>query len=171
MSDYLIRPVTEKDAPELLEIYSYYILNTAITFEWDVPSLDEWINRIKSITSKHPYLVCEKDGVIIGYAYAHNFNERKAYDWTLETSIYIHKDFRRSGAGKKLYAELENRCRNIGIKNFLTKICYAETEDEYITHDSVNFHKKMGYETVGHLKQVGLKFNKWYDIIMMEKFL
>lgn len=176
MTDLIIRPVKSEDGPRLLEIYSYYIEKTAITFEWDIPSLEEWNKRIQSIVSRHPYYVCEKtndDGssIIIGYAYAHTFNERKAYDWTLETSIYLDKNFRGLGGGKLLYSKLEEKCRESGIKSLLTKICYAETEDEYITHASVLFHEKLGYEKAGHLKKVGFKFNRWYDIIMMQKSL
>lgn len=176
---FTIRPVRPEDAPRLLEIYSYYIQDTAVTFEWDVPSAEDWLKRIEAITEKHPYFVCEvmKDKTdslkpfIVGYAYAHTFNERKAYDWTLETSIYIDKEFRGNGAGPALYEELEKKCREMGIKSLLAKICYAKKEDEYITHASVKFHKKHGYRKVGFLDKVGLKFDRWYDIVMMQKKL
>lgn len=176
MSDFIIRQIKPEDGPRLLEIYSYYIEKTAVTFEWDVPGINEWKERIESIVKNHPYLVCETKGpdgknILIGYAYAHTFNTRKAYDWTFETSIYLDKDFRKCGAGTLLYKELEKKCLEMGIKNLLTKICYAEVEDEYISHASIIFHEKSGYRKVGHLEKVGFKFGRWYDIIMMQKQL
>ncbi len=172
MTDYKIRPVAEADAERLLEIYSYYIKETAVTFEWEVPSLQEFQERIKKISSKFPYLVCEKtNGKITGYVYASSFSERKAYDWTVETSIYLDKDERRAGTGRALYEELEKELMKKGIVNLLAKIAWSEKEDEYITHDSVLFHEKMNYQHAGVLKEIGMKFGKWYDIVMMVKKL
>lgn len=170
MNDYKIRPVVEEDASRLLEIYSYYIKETAVTFEWDVLSLQDFQERIKKITSRFPYLVCEnQNGKIIGYVYASSFSERKAYDWTVETSIYLDKEERRAGAGRALYEELEKELKKKGIVNLLAKIAWSETEDQFITHDSVLFHEKMGYEHSGLLKKIGKKFGNWYDIVMMVK--
>ena len=102
MSDLKIRDVKIEDAKRLVEIYSPYVLNTAVSFEYEVPTLAEFEERIKNITKKYPYLVCEKDGKIIGYVYAHAYSPRKAYSWTVETSIYVDENFRR--AGGRLFA-------------------------------------------------------------------
>ena len=105
MAGLKIRDAQIDDAQRLLEIYSHYVLDTAVSFEYEVPSLDEFKERIKNIKKKYPYLVCEKDGKIIGYVYASAYSERAAYDWTVETSIYVDKECHRNGAGSLLYRE------------------------------------------------------------------
>ena len=85
----MIRTVRLDDAEELLRIYSYYVENTAITFEYDVPTVDEFRKRIETITEKYPYFVYEENGKIIGYAYANTFKDRAAYDWAVEMTIYM----------------------------------------------------------------------------------
>ena len=169
MSDLIIRDVQLKDAERLVEIYSPYVLNTAVSFEIDVPSVTEFEERIMNITEKYPYLVCEKDGKIIGYVYASAYSSRKAYDWTVGTSIYIDEAFRRCGAGSLLYKELEKRLKAIGIVNLLAGVAYCEEEDEYLTHDSPKFHLKQGYVEVAHMKSVGKKFDRWYDLKWYQK--
>lgn len=171
MSDYMIREVRLEDAGRLAEIYSYYVQNTAISFEYEAPSASEFESRIKSVTAKYPYLVCEKDGRAIGYAYASAYSVRSAYAWTATSSIYVDKEFRRQGIGSMLYGELEKRLREMGIVNLLAGAAYSEEEDEYLTHDSYKFHTRMGFEKVAHLKTVGKKFDRWYDLIWMQKKL
>lgn len=100
MSDIKIRTVTENDAEQLLEIYAPYVEKTAITFEYEVPSVEEFKSRIKGTLKKYPYFAAELDGKIVGYAYAGEFKERAAYDWAVETSIYKGR-FKRSGNRKK----------------------------------------------------------------------
>ena len=95
-----IRTVTPDDAPALLQIYSYYVKNTAISFEYDVPTIDEFRRRIEHTLLKYPYIAAEDNGKIIGYAYAGPFKERAAYDWAVETTIYVDKDSRGGGIGK-----------------------------------------------------------------------
>ena len=84
-----IEKVTVEDAEELLEIYAPYVENTAITFEYDVPSKDEFEERIKNISAKYPYIKAVHEGKIVGYAYAASFKDRRAYDWSVETTIYV----------------------------------------------------------------------------------
>ena len=169
MSELKIRDAQLEDAARLVEIYSHYVLNTAVSFEYAVPSLDEFKERIRKIKTKYPYLVCEKDGKIIGYVYAGAYSPRAAYNWTAETSIYIDKDCRRNGAGALLYKELEKRLKEKGIINLLAGVAFCENEDEYLTHDSQKFHLKMGYSEVAHMKGVGKKFERWYDIKWFQK--
>lgn len=171
MPEIKLRPASESDAQALLEIYSHYVENTAITFEWEVPSVEEFRNRIHTITQKYPYLVAEKNGTIVGYAYANTFRTRAAYSWTVETSIYVHKDYRREGIGKLLLVELEKELAEQNVLNVYACITSKEKEDEYSTHDSIRFHEKMGYTRIGEFKNSGLKFNRWYDVVFMEKIL
>ena len=89
-----IREVQISDAPRLVEIYSYYVMNTAVSFEYVVPTADEFERRIKHTTEKYPYLVCVDDGKVVGYAYAGAYSTRQAYDWTATTSIYVDMEYR-----------------------------------------------------------------------------
>ena len=170
-SELIIREANLDDADRLLEIYAPYIKETAVTFEYEVPSVEEFKERIKNIKEKFPYLVCEKDGVLVGYAYAHAYRERKAFDWSVETSIYVDRDCRRMGAGSLLYSHLEERLKKMGIENLLAGVAYCEREDEYLTKDSYKFHSHEGYEKVGQMKDVGKKFDRHYDLLWMQKQL
>lgn len=166
-----IRDAQLKDAERLVEIYSHYVLNTAVSFEYKVPTVDEFKERIRKVKSKFPYLVCEKGGVIVGYVYASAYSERAAYRWTVSTSIYVDKNYRRQGIGTFLYANLEERLKKLGIKNILAGAAFTEIEDEYLTHDSPKFHERMGYVRVAHFKEIGKKFDRWYDLVWQQKKL
>ena len=102
-----IRVARPEDAKELINIYKYYVENTTITFEYDTPTLEEFENRIKNTLVKYPYIIAEEDNKIYGYAYASAFKGRRAYDWSVETSIYVQNDTLKSGIGTLLYNELE----------------------------------------------------------------
>lgn len=169
MSNLVIRDARPEDAARLVEIYAPYIRETAVSFEYEVPTAEEFETRIRKISAKYPYLVCEKDGRIVGYVYAGQYSPREAYNWTVTTSIYLDENCRRHGIGTALYAELEKRLKERGIVNLLAGIAYAEQEDEYLTHDSVKFHTKEGYKKVAQLESVGKKFGRWYDLIWMQK--
>ena len=112
-----IRDATLEDAERILEIYDYYVKNTAITFEWVTPSLDEFRDRMKRIMRRYPYLVVLKDGRVEGYAYAGPFVGRAAYDWSCELTVYLDRNARKCGMGKMLYGALENALRDMGIVN------------------------------------------------------
>jgi len=171
MSEYIIRPVREEDAKRLTEIYAYYVENTAVSFEYTAPDEQEFIRRIKETTKVYPYLVYEKDGLVLGYAYAGRYASRAAYDWTVSSSIYIDKEHRCGGIGRALYAELEDRLRAMGMKSIIAGIAYLEKEDEYLKNDSVYFHEKVGYERVAQVKAAGKKFGRWYDLVLSQKML
>ena len=167
----MIRIVKLSDIPQLLRIYSYYVLHTAITFEYEVPSEKEFENRIQNILKRYPYLVYEENNTIKGYAYASVFKGRKAYDWSVETTIYVDPDCKGKGIGKKLYIELEKYLKKQNILNVNACIAYPQTEDPYLTKDSVFFHEKSGYSMVGKFHACGYKFNRWYDMVWMEKMI
>ncbi len=171
MNDIVIRSATMDDAEAILKIYTYYVEKTAITFEYDVPSLDEMKSRITKTLKKYPYLVILHEGKIQGYAYAGPFKERAAYDWSVETTIYLAHDAVKGGLGKKLYLALEESLKEMGILNLYACIGYPIEEDAYLTKNSAQFHEHLGYVTVGRFHKCGYKFNCWYDMIWMEKVI
>ncbi len=171
MNDIIIRPARLSDAGEILKIYSPYVLDTAITFEYDVPTEQEFKERISATLSRYPYLVAVCGGKISGYAYAGQFHSRAAYSRSAELSVYVACRHKRSGIGGALYRELEKELRQMGILNLYACIAYSEDEDEYLTHDSVEFHRHMGFETVGKFNKCGCKFGRWYDMVYMEKII
>ena len=166
-----IRPVTVNDAEDLLAIYRYYVERTAISFEYDVPTVEEFRGRIAHIIEKYPYFAAVRDGRIIGYAYAHPFVGRAAYDWSAELTIYIDRDCRHSGAGRVLYEALEQALHRMGVLNLYAGIGHTDTEDAYLTNNSEQFHAHMGFATVGLFQKCGYKFGQWYDMIWMEKII
>ena len=166
-----IRPATEADAAEILNIYAPYITDTAITFEYDVPTLEEFTGRIRHTLEKYPYLVAVRDSEIIGYAYAGAFYGRAAYDWSAETTIYVKKGCSHSGVGKLLYQELETALKAQNIINLYACIGYPEEDDEYLTKNSKQFHEHLGYRLIGEFRKCGYKFGRWYHMVWMEKML
>ena len=167
----LIRNATDKDAGRLLEIYAYYVENTAITFEYEVPSLEEFKDRINNIIKKYPYLVIEEDGIIKGYAYAGVFKDRAAYDRSCEVTIYLDHTSRGRGYGRALYEALEMAIKAAGMINLYACIGDPIFEDEYLTKNSERFHQHMGYVKVGEFHKCGYKFGRWYNMIWMEKMI
>ena len=167
-----IRTACPEDAGQIRDIYAHYVLHTAVTYEYEVPSLEEMRDRIERTLRIYPYMAAEEKGEILGYAYAGPFKQRAAYDWGVETSIYVSKDARGSGIGKRLLDSLEEALRRQNILNANACIAVpAEMEDEYLTFDSVRFHEKMGYQTVGTFHSCACKFDRWYNMIWMEKML
>ena len=167
-----LRFATTADAAQLLRIYAYYVENTAITFEWTVPTVEDFAQRIEKTLGFYPYIVAEEDGVIKGYAYASRFRTRKAYDWSVESSIYIDKDCRRQNVGTLLLNELERLLALQGILNVNASITSSnDPNDEYVTDASRRFHEKHGYRFVGEFQKSGFKFNRWYNMMWMEKFI
>ena len=171
-SDAVIRSARESDAGQLLKIYAPYVRNTAITFEYEVPALEEFRGRIRNTLRSYPYLVAEADGHIAGYAYAGPFKERKAYDWACETTIYLREDMKGRGLGRILYAALEEALSQQGIINACACIGVPDGEpDQYLDFNSRDFHQYMGYRLVGEFRRCGYKFGRWYNMIWMEKHL
>ena len=166
-----IRMAAPEDAPALLEIYRPYITDTAITFEYDVPPAEEFAVRIARTLRTYPYLVAEGEGEIIGYAYVSPFKERAAYDWAVETSIYLKMGLSGQGYGRMLYDRLEAILRRQNILNANACIACTAQEDAHLTNGSMRFHERLGYRPVGIFHQCGYKFGTWYDMIWMEKML
>lgn len=160
----MIRPATEKDVPEILEIYAPYVENTTVSFEYDVPCRRSFLQRFYDITAQYPWLVWEEDEHILGYAYASPPYSRPAYAWCAEPSIYLRQDARGRGIGKKLYTVLEALLRMQGYQ-----VLYALITAE--NSDSIAFHRKMSYEMRAEFPDCGYKFGRWLGLVWMEKRL
>ena len=171
MEKTIVRDATPGDASRILEIYSYYVTDTAITFEYVIPSTEEFRQRMRQTMQKYPYLVIEEDGDIQGYAYAGVFKDRAAYDWACEMTVYIDRNAQRRGLGRMIYEALEAKLKAMGILTLYACIAYPEKEDEYLTRNSVMFHKRLGYTLAGTFRRCGYKFDRWYDMVWMEKII
>lgn len=160
----VIRNAQVEDAANLVAIYAPYVEKTAITFETQVPAVEDFANRIEKTLKKFPYLVAVEEGQIVGYAYASTYYARAAYDWTVEMSVYVQKEARGKGIGTLLYNALEEELTARGFKNFLACIALPNLA-------SIALHEKRGYQQVAHFKKVGYKFGTWHDIVWLQKSL
>jgi phosphinothricin acetyltransferase len=152
-----IRLATPDDAPGILAIYAPYIEKTSFTFETEVPSLDEFAERISSYLLTWPWLVSETQGKITGYAYATKYRERTAYQWCTESSIYVHDDFQQSGTGRVLYTVLVEILQRQRFRNVYAVINLPNEK-------SVSFHERMGFRYFATYEQVGYKLGKWKNV-------
>ena len=167
-----LRVACAQDAPALLAIYAPYVRDTFITFEYDVPDVAEFAERIGATLQRYPYIVaCGEDGAPIGYAYLGVFHARQAYDWTAETSIYVDGAARGMHVGTLLHEALEQAARLQGLTNLEACIAYPDTDDAHLTGNSVAFHTHLGYTIVGRFPHCGYKFGTWYNMVWMEKTL
>ena len=167
----IVRPAAPEDAAALLEIYAPYVEKTAVTFEYAVPSAEAFAGRVARTLERYPYLAAEAEGRILGYAYAGPFKERAAYDWAVETTVYVREGERRRGIGRRLYEVLEGCLAAQGILNVNACIACPEREDEYLTRDSVDFDRRLGWGVAGEFRQCGCKFGRWYNMVWMEKHI
>jgi len=170
-SGMIIRTANPQDAQALLDIYGYYVLHTAVTFEYEVPSQAEFRSRIENTLKRYPYLVAEVEGQTLGYAYASPFHARPAYAWCAELSVYIRRDARRGGVGRALYESMEEELKRMGMLNLYACIACPQIEDETLTFDSIRFHNRMGFVQNGLFHSCGYKFERWYDMVWMEKHI
>ncbi len=171
MENVNIRVASPDDAEALLKIYAPYVEKTAITFEYDVPTVHEFRKRIEHTLERYPYLVAEVGDEIVGYAYTGSFVGRAAYDHSAETSIYVDENCRHGGVGKRLYEAIEEISAAQNIINLYACIGYPVVEDEHLTLNSVVFHEHLGYKLVGRFSKCGRKFDTWYDMVWMEKII
>lgn len=167
----ILRSASVADAARILQIYAYYVENTAASFELVTPALDEFRERITVTLQRYPYIVAEVGDQIIGYAYAGPLSSRAAYDHSCEVSIYVDRNAKNKGIGRALYAELEARLKAMGILNLYACIASPIGEDEFLTMDSEWFHACVGYHKVGEFYKCGRKFGHWYNVVWMEKFI
>ena len=149
--------VEPEDAGEVLTIYAPIVQNTAISFELETPSYIEMRQRISSAIKDRPWLVCEREGEFLGYAYASTYRARGAYAWAVETSAYVDEEHQRKGIARGLYTSL------LAVLN-LQGYCTAFAGIALPNEASVAFHEALGYEAIGVFKQAGYKFGKWHDV-------
>lgn len=204
-----IRLATPDDAEALLSIYAPYVEHTAITFEYEVPSVKEFRERIAHTLQLYPYIVAERKTAdsaaatseniehpenkeppeskertaheeasvsntsteIVGYAYAGPLHTRAAYAWSVETSIYVKESEKKSGIGKTLYLALEKVLAAQNITNVNACIASPVVDDEYLNHNSIQFHEHFGYSMVGEFHKCAYKFGRWYNMVWMEKII
>lgn len=153
----MIRIATPGDAEPILKIYAPYIEHTSFTFETEVPTVDSFKERISSCLQNWPWLVCEIDGVIAGYAYGSKHRERVAYQWSVESSVYVHDDYQRMGIAGALYTALINILKLQGFRNLYAVINLPNDK-------SVSFHEKLGFEYFATYKNVGYKLGRWKNV-------
>jgi L-amino acid N-acyltransferase YncA len=152
-----IRLAEEKDAARILAIYSPYIETTSFTFETETPTVPEFAERIRTYLLNWPWLVCEIEGMITGYAYATKYRERAAYQWCTESSVYIHDDFQRAGIARALYTALFEILKRQGFRNIYAVINLPNEK-------SVAFHESCGFEYFATYEKVGYKLGKWKNV-------
>lgn len=156
-----IRMATEFDSASILEIYAPFISDSIITFEGKLPTDAEFRKRITDVIKKYPWLVYEVNGKIIGYAYASQYNNRCAYDWSVDYSIYINPDFHRKGIATALYNTLTQLLKLQGYYNAYVGIALPNTKSE-------SFHQAFGFKPIGVYHNVGYKLNGWHDVMGLE---
>ncbi|RYZ47762.1 MAG: N-acetyltransferase family protein [Proteobacteria bacterium] len=156
-SDLIIRMATLRDAEAILSIYGPYIDKTAVSFEYTVPTLQEFQNRMQDYLAFAPWLVATKDGRVLGYAYASKYRAREAYSWAIEVSVYLAEDARGQGLGAKLYEELFTILTLCGYRQAFAVVTLPNEA-------SVKHHARMGFEPIGVFQKVGFKFGAWHDV-------
>lgn len=164
MENILVRAAELSDADKMLLIYSTYVENTTVTAEYKTPSIEDFQERISNFTKKTPWLVCIIDGEIVGYSYASPHRARAAYQWSVETSIYVSKKYHRKGIATALYTAIFEILKLQGYYNIYVGITMPNDR-------SVAFHLSMGFEKSGAYKDSMYKFGEWRDVIWMGKSL
>ena len=166
MAPVLIRPSTPADLPALTAIYGWNVAHGTGTFELELPDHAEMARRREDVLSKGlPWLVAERDGQVLGYAYANHFRPRRAYRFCLEDSIYLAAEAKGQGLGKLLLAELLARCEAAGARQMLAVI------GDSANTASIGVHRALGFEQVGLMRAAGWKFDRWLDVVVMQKSL
>jgi L-amino acid N-acyltransferase YncA len=160
----LIRDVVDADIDAVTRIYNHYIKHTCITFEEVEINSTEMANRIKNIQENFPFLVCENNNDLVGYAYASKWKDRSAYRYTAEVTIYLHPDYSGKKFGQQLYAELISQLKIKGFRVLLACIAIPNPA-------SVGLHEKFGFTQVAHFRDVGYKMNRWLDVGYWSKSL
>ena len=152
-----IRLATERDVEQTQAIYAPIVSNTAISFELEPPPLEEMRQRILKTLQKYPWLVCERDREILGYAYASEHRVRAAYQWSVDVSVYVNEKMRRAGIGRALYTSL---FEILGLQGFYNAYAGITLPNPA----SVGLHESLGFRPIGVYRAVGYKVGKWHDV-------
>ena len=165
MSDTILRPFAWGDIPAITDIYRHYVEHSTATFDLDAPGPTYMAEKFgHMIEAGHPVVSAERDGKLVGYAYASTYRPRPAYRFTCEDSIYLHPDATGKGLGKVLLGELISQSQAFGFKQMIAVITAQSAA-------SIALHEKFGFDTVGRHAALGLKFDRWLDVIHMQKAL
>jgi phosphinothricin acetyltransferase len=162
--DCTIRTATAADAAGLLAIYAPFVERTAVSFETVVPTVEEFAARIAKSNSRWAWLVAERDGALLGYAYGSTHRERAAYRWSVETSAYVDPRFQRQGVGRGLYLALFDALAGKGY-------CNAFAGATLPNDASIALHRSLGFEPIGVFRSIGRKFGAWHDVAWMQRRL
>lgn len=162
----LLRSATDADLPAITAIYAHWVQHGTGSFELEAPTLEEMSRRRTDVLGKGlPYLVAEVHGRVVGYAYANWFRPRPAYRFTVENSVYVDQDARRSGVARLLLAELVTRCELAGARQMIAVIGDSGNAG------SMGLHAALGFRHVGTLQSTGWKFGRWLDTVFMQRAL
>jgi len=156
-SGYSIRSATRADAPQIAEIYATYVRETPASFEIDPPTADEMMARLEAGTGSYPWLVAEEGKTLIAYAYGSAFRTRPAYRWSVEVSVYVHKERRGGGVGRAVMSRLLDELRERGFANAFAGTTLPNPA-------SVRLFESLGFEPIGVFRNVGYKFEAWHDV-------
>lgn len=158
----MIRPVQLSDAADICALYNYYVLNTHVNFEEDAVTIPDMQERISGADEKHPWLVYEENGKVIGYAYATAWKSRCSYRHSVETSVYLANGHEGKGIGTRLYEALFEALAKTDVHAIIGGIALPN-------ESSIALHEKFGFEKIAQFKEVGFKFNRWIDVGYWEK--
>ncbi len=162
----LIRNSVDNDLPAIAAIYAHAVLHGNGTFELDAPDVDEMARRRAEVLGRQlPYLVAERDGQVLGYAYANYFRPRMAYRFCLEDSIYLAPAAQGQGVGRLLLAELIARCETAGARQMVAVI------GDSANAGSIGVHRALGFRDMGTMQAAGWKFERWLDVVFMQRAL
>lgn len=162
MAEVLFRLASEDDAAQLLDVYAPYVQNIAISFEYEVPTLQEFTERIRAVTQNYPYLICEIGGRIAGYAYAQRQKVRAAYGWNAELSVYLRPEYVRRGIGRAFYTALLDILHMQGVENVYGCVTVPNAGSERL-------HEAMGFRRISVFYRTGYKLGAWHDVAWFEK--
>lgn len=164
MDNYVIRDATEADLPVINDIYNYYVLNSTCTFQITPENMEGREAWFSMHGPKHPVIVAEIGGEVVGWASLSVFIPREGYSHTVDDSVYIRADMHRKGIGRALLGECIERARKIGHHTIMAGICSEQTA-------SLGLHASMGFTQAAHMKELGSKFDRWLDVILMQLML
>lgn len=160
----IIREVALHDAARILEIYAPHVVESAVSFELELPTIAAMQERIAAYTATYPWYVAEEEGRVIGYAYASSYRERKAYQYCVETSVYIDASSQQKGIARALYNRLFEELKQRGFAQAFAVITQPNEK-------SVAFHQSQGFESFALYEKVGYKFNRWHDVLWMRRWI